>query len=95
MTGVGGAREGHHVGSVGAVLPRSGDQLEIEAGSFRAILTEVGATLRTFDAGGVALLGVRSEGVFERGRGQILAPLAKCLEDGYADERRTTMRTTT
>ncbi len=71
------------MGAVGAGLPPSGEQFEIEAGSIRAILTEVGATLRTFDAGGVELLdGFAATESSSAGRGQILAPWPNRLEDG-------------
>ena len=83
MTSVGGAREGDHVRAVGADLPPSGEQFEIEAGSFRAVLTEVGATLRTFDAGGVEVLdGFSATESSSAGRGQILAPWPNRLQDG-------------
>ena len=71
------------MGAGGAGLPPSGEQVEIEAGSIRAILTEVGATLRTLEAGGVELLdGFAATESSSAGRGQILAPWPNRLEDG-------------
>jgi aldose 1-epimerase len=63
--------------------PPSGIQHEISFGDQRAIVTEVGATLRSYTVGDVDL--VDGFGVGEMssaGRGQILAPWPNRLEDG-------------
>jgi aldose 1-epimerase len=69
---------------VGATaLPPSGEQFEIEAGSQRATVTEVGATLRSYRVDGIEVLDGFEEGEpSSAGRGQILAPWPNRLEDG-------------
>jgi aldose 1-epimerase len=69
--------------ATGVAAPPSGAQHRISAGGHEAIVTEVGATLRSFTSGGAAVLdgfdvGERSEA----GRGQVLAPWPNRLEDG-------------
>src|SRR6516165_9775732 len=66
-----------------AVLPPSGVQHEINRGRHRVVVTEVGATLRTYTFDGVDVIdgfavGERSPG----GRGQVLAPWPNRLQDG-------------
>jgi aldose 1-epimerase len=66
-----------------AAVPPSGEQFEIEAGSQRATVTEVGATLRTYAVDGIAVLdGFEETEPSNAGRGQILAPWPNRLEDG-------------
>ena len=65
-----------------ARLP-SGTQYEIRHGDQRAVVTEVGATLRSYQAGGRPVVdgfsaSVRAEG----GRGQVLAPWPNRVADG-------------
>jgi aldose 1-epimerase len=65
-----------------AVRP-SGEQFEIVAGSQRATVTEVGATLRSYIVDGIAVLdGFEESEPSNAGRGQILAPWPNRLEDG-------------
>ena len=66
-----------------AVLPPSGVQHEISRGRHRVVVTEVGATLRSYTFDGVDVIdgfavGERSPG----GRGQVLAPWPNRLQDG-------------
>lgn len=64
-------------------LPPSGAQYEISHGGYRAIVTEVGASLRALSAAGQDV--VDGFGVGERcsgGRGQVLAPWPNRLGDG-------------
>jgi aldose 1-epimerase len=67
---------------VGARLP-SGDQCELTAGRYRAVVTTVGATLRELHCGARPLLAGFGPG--ERstsGRGQVLAPWPNRIRDG-------------
>jgi galactose mutarotase-like enzyme len=65
-----------------ALLP-TGTQHEITHGDQRAVVTEVGATLRSYEAGGVAVVdGFGPEELSSAGRGQVLAPWPNRLEDG-------------
>jgi aldose 1-epimerase len=66
-----------------APLPPSGDQYTLRYGTQRAVVTEVGATLREYETNGVAV--VDGFAVDERasgGRGQVLAPWPNRLGDG-------------
>ena len=64
-------------------MPPSGEQFEIEAGSQRATVTEVGATLRSYTVDGSHVLdGFEVAEPSNAGRGQILAPWPNRLEDG-------------
>ena len=64
-------------------MPPSGGQFEIGAGSHRATITEVGATLRTYAVDGIDILdGFEETEPSNAGRGQILAPWPNRLEDG-------------
>jgi aldose 1-epimerase len=65
-----------------ALLP-TGAQHEIAHGDQRAIVTEVGATLRAYEAGGAKVIdGFEVDEVSPAGRGQVLAPWPNRLEDG-------------
>ena len=78
-------RPGRRVGDVvgATAVPPSGEQFEIEAGSQRATVTEVGATLRSYSVDGIEVLDGFEEGEpSNAGRGQILAPWPNRLEDG-------------
>ena len=72
------------------VLPPSGEQYELGFGQQHAVVTEVGATLRSYSVADVEVLdgfavGERSSA----GRGQVLAPWPNRLEDGrYSFEGR-------
>jgi aldose 1-epimerase len=68
-----------------AFLP-SGEQVELEWGDQRAVVVTVGAGLRTYSAGGRAMLD--GYGAAERcrsGRGQLLLPWPNRVEDGRYD----------
>jgi aldose 1-epimerase len=63
--------------------PPSGEQHEIHYGDQRAVVTEVGATLRSYRVGDVDVLdGFGLDEMSPAGRGQILAPWPNRLEDG-------------
>lgn len=65
-----------------ALLP-TGAQHEITHGDQRAVVTEVGATLRTYEAGGIPVVdGFEAGELSSAGRGQVLAPWPNRLEDG-------------
>lgn len=65
------------------MLPPSGAQFLLRAGTSRAALTEVGATLRLLEFGGESVLLSFEDGELCRdGRGQLLAPWPNRLEDG-------------
>jgi len=65
-----------------ALLP-TGAQFEIAHGNQRAVVTEVGATLRAYEAGGAAVIdGFPIDERSSASRGQILAPWPNRLEDG-------------
>lgn len=64
------------------MLP-SGEQVAIAHGDQRAVITEVGATLRTYETGGVAVIeGFASDEVPTGARGQILYPWPNRIGDG-------------
>jgi aldose 1-epimerase len=61
----------------------SGEQHVIRAGDHVAIVTEVGATLRSFAVDGRSVLdGFAAEEISTAGRGQVLAPWPNRLQDG-------------
>jgi aldose 1-epimerase len=63
--------------------PPSGEQHEIRDGDQVAIVTEVGATLRTYSAGGLDVLdGFSVDEPSSAGRGQVLAPWPNRLDGG-------------
>jgi aldose 1-epimerase len=69
--------------STATFLPPTGAQHEIVAGSCRAVVTEVGATLRTLTIDGVDVVdGFEVEEMSSAGRGQLLAPWPNRLADG-------------
>jgi aldose 1-epimerase len=69
--------------SVPAVLPPSGVQHEIRHGSHRAIVTEVGATLRHYSVEGADIIdGFGVDEWSPSGRGQVLAPWPNRLDGG-------------
>ena len=64
------------------MLP-SGEQIAIAHGDQRAVITEVGATLRTYVKGGVSVVeGFAAEEVPTGGRGQLLYPWPNRIGDG-------------
>lgn len=64
------------------MLP-SGEQIAIAHGDERAVITEVGATLRTFVKGGVSVIeGFAGEEVPTGARGQVLFPWPNRIGDG-------------
>lgn len=69
--------------SVHAVSPPSGVQYEIRRGSHRAIVTEVGATLRHYSVEDADIIdGFGVEEWSPSGRGQVLAPWPNRLDGG-------------
>lgn len=67
---------------VGPVLP-SGEQYELRHGAQRAIVTEVGATLRAYEVGGRAYLDGFAPGEMSSGgRGQVLMPWPNRIAGG-------------
>jgi aldose 1-epimerase len=61
----------------------SGRQFEITRGDQRAVVTEVGATLRSYGVGGRELLdGFDSDEMCSGGRGQVLLPWPNRIRDG-------------
>jgi aldose 1-epimerase len=70
--------------------PPSGEQHEIRSGDQVAVVTEVGATLRAYAAGGLEVVdGFGADEPSSAGRGQVLAPWPNRLDGGrYAFEGR-------
>lgn len=65
------------------MLPPSGDQFEIAAGGYRAVVTESGAALRLLTYGGRALVdGFEEHETSSGGRGQLLMPWPNRIRDG-------------
>jgi aldose 1-epimerase len=61
----------------------SGDQIELAAGSHRAVVATVGATLREYAVGGRQVVdGFRADEVCPGGRGQILMPWPNRIAEG-------------
>jgi aldose 1-epimerase len=61
----------------------SGDQFEVEAGGYRAVVTESGATLRVLDYDGRPLIdGFAEDTPCPGGRGQLLVPWPNRVRDG-------------
>ena len=59
----------------------------IEQGAERAVITEVGATLRSYSADGVELLdNFSAEAMSDSCRGQVLAPWPNRIRDGPGAE---------
>lgn len=64
-------------------MSASGEQVEIVRGDHRAVVTEVGATLRGYQAGGRAVLdGFAAEEMCPACHGQVLAPWPNRIADG-------------
>jgi aldose 1-epimerase len=63
--------------------PASGEQHEIRHGDLVAVVTDVGATLRSFAAGGADVVdGFAVDEISPAGRGQVLAPWPNRLDGG-------------
>ena len=61
----------------------TGEQYEIVSGEHRAVVTEVGATLRTYTVDGRHVVrGFEAEEVVHKGRGQQLLPWPNRIRDG-------------
>ena len=61
----------------------SGDQFEIAAGGYRAVVTECGATLRVLEHDGRPLLhGFGEDEMSAAARGQLLMPWPNRIRDG-------------
>ena len=70
-------------GPLSGVSPPSGEQHAIEHGQARAVVTEVGATLRSYTVGGRAVVdGFDETEICRDGRGQVLCPWPNRLGDG-------------
>ena len=72
------------------MLPPSGDQYEISAGGYRAVVTESGGALRVLEHDGVPLIdGFSEDETAPGGRGQLLMPWPNRIRDGaYSFEGR-------
>ena len=69
--------------STGTAPAPSGEQYEITSGSYRAVITEVGATLRVLQVGEVDILSGFAEGDrISAGHGQQLIPWPNRIRDG-------------
>jgi aldose 1-epimerase len=65
------------------VIRPSGEQIEIAAGDQKAVVVEVGGGLRSYSAGGRALIdGYGVDEMCSSGRGQALMPWPNRLQDG-------------
>ncbi len=65
------------------MVPPSGEQFEIAAGGYRAMVTECGGGLRTLDHAGRPLLaGYAEDARCASGRGQLLLPWPNRIRDG-------------
>lgn len=65
------------------MLPPSGDQFEISAGGYRAVITESGGALRQLTYGGRELVdGFAEDATSAGGRGQLLMPWPNRVRDG-------------
>jgi aldose 1-epimerase len=70
-------------GTLPVVLYPSGEQYAVTSGTTTATVTEVGATLRSFDVDGVPVVwGFAADQLCAGGRGQVLAPWPNRLADG-------------
>ena len=66
----------------GPIAP-SGEQIELAFGDQRAVITEVGASLRSHFADGRAMVdGYAADEIASSGRGQVLIPWPNRIEDG-------------
>ena len=66
-----------------SAIPPSGQQYVLTSGDQRAVVTEVGAGLRTYTIGGRDVIdGYREDEVCPIGRGQVLLPWPNRIEDG-------------
>jgi len=64
-------------------IPASGDQYELVHGEQRAVVTEVGATLRSYTVGARDVIdGFEIDAHADGGRGQVLVPWPNRLRDG-------------
>lgn len=64
-------------------IPPTGAQYEIVSGGHRAVVTEVGATLRSYDVDGVQVVrGFAEDEAVKGGRGQNLLPWPNRIRDG-------------
>jgi aldose 1-epimerase len=75
--------EGGRSGSAGAGQAPSGRQVELVSGDQRAVVTEVGGSLRTYTVGSVDVLdGYGPHEMSSGGRGQLLIPWPNRIRDG-------------
>jgi len=67
----------------GAIAVPSGEQVELRSGDQSVVVTEVGAGLRSYTAGDLAVLdGYGDDEMATAGRGQVLIPWPNRIEDG-------------
>jgi aldose 1-epimerase len=67
----------------GQAIAASGRQIEIAAGDQRAVITEVGAGLRSYTVGDRDIIdGYQADAISSSGRGQVLIPWPNRLQDG-------------
>ena len=66
------------------IVPLTGVQYEIEAGPYRAVVTELGAGLRELSAAGQpVLLGYAADELPPAGAGQLLVPWPNRIDGGH------------
>src|SRR5437899_11244841 len=66
-----------------SAIPPSGQQYVLTSGDLRAVVTEVGAGLRTYAVGGRDVIdGYGEDEICPIGRGQVLLPWPNRIEDG-------------
>jgi aldose 1-epimerase len=80
---ISGAPESWYIKPMAAPIAPSGEQIEISLEDQQAVVTEVGAGLRTYSAGGrEVLVGYPPDQLAPSGRGQLLVPWPNRIRDG-------------
>jgi aldose 1-epimerase len=80
--GLGGSGVAERVAAQAGTLP-TGQQLELRRGGVRAVVTEVGATLRALEVDGLSVLqGFPADGMPDASRGQVLIPFPNRVDRG-------------
>jgi aldose 1-epimerase len=81
-SGSGPRTRGGPASAEGEALP-AGRQFELRRGDVRAVVTEVGATLRVLEVGGLSVLrGFPVDGIPDASRGQVLIPFPNRIDRG-------------
>ena len=81
-SGSGPRTRGGPASAEGEALP-AGRQFELRRGGVRAVVTEVGATLRVLEVGGLSVLrGFPVDGIPDASRGQVLIPFPNRIDRG-------------